>query len=713
MTPFDLASLRPLFAPRSVAMIGASNDENKVGGRPLAFLKRAGFTGTIVAVHPAADTVQGLPAFRSLAAAGPVEHAIIALAAKDVLPALEDCAAQGVKAVQVFSSGFADAGRVAEQDALLRTARKAGMRMVGPNSLGLFNAVDGFFGTFATALDGAWPAARSDGNNIGLASQSGAFGSYCYALAQARGLGFSHMIATGNEADVDVAECIAYLAQDSATRVIVATFEGCRDGDRLIEALRQARDAGKPVLVMKAGASAAGAQAAATHTGSLAGNDAVFDGILRQYGAWRAQTFDGLIDVAYALCIDRKRDLGREDGRLAVLTTSGGVGVLVADAASAAGLQLPGLPAAAKAELSEWLPAATASNPLDTSTSVLGDMALVARAIGLMVDRVQPSTVLAFLAHVGRNPAHWAQLRGPLLALVAQRPGTRFVLSMLAPPSVRAELERHGVALFEAPERAITAFQAITRLGAAVSDVPPRQGGLVGQARPGRGTVLDEARSKAVLAAAGIAVPEERVAQSAAEALSIAVELGAARYALKIVSPDILHKTEAGGVALDVAAKDAADCWQEIVTTVRGKLPQARIDGVLVTPMLRSGIDAILSAQLDPVFGMVVMFGLGGTWVEVFKDVAFRAAPFDAAEARRMIEQTRVAGLLAGVRGSAAIPIEEVAAAIASFAKHVAARSGEIESIEVNPWRLHAGGCLALDAVVVLRNPEPVTGVNA
>lgn len=709
MTTFDPASLRPLFAPRSVAMIGASNDQNKVGGRPLAFLKRAGFGGSVIPVHPAAETVQGLRAYRSLAAAGPVEHAIIALAARDVLPAIRDCAAHGVKAVQVFSSGFGDAGRVAEQDELLRIAKEAGMRMIGPNSLGLFNAVDGFFGTFATALDGAWPAARSDGNNIGLASQSGAFGSYCYGLAQARGLGFSHMVATGNEADVDVAECIAWLAQDTSTRVIVATFEGCRDGDRLIEALRLARAANKPVLVMKAGASAAGAQAAATHTGSLAGDDAVFDGILRQHGAWRARSLDALIDVAYALCVDRKRDLAREDGRLAVLTTSGGVGVLTADAASDAGIELPGLPAEGKAALAEWLPTATASNPLDTSTSVLADMGLVARAMGLLVDQVRPSTALAFLAHVGRNAAHWAQLREPLLALVAARPETRFILAMLAPPAVREDLERHGIALFEAPERAVAAIQAMTSLGKSVSPAQARQPAPRPPTRSA-GTTLDEARSKAVLAAAGIAVPEERVARTADEARAIAVGMGARRYALKIVSADILHKTEAGGVALDVAAEDAGDCWQSMVDTVRGKLPAARIDGVLVTPMAPAGIDAILSAQCDPVFGMVVMFGLGGTWVEVFKDVVFRAAPFDAAEARRMIEQTRVAALLAGVRGGSAVSVDEVAAAISAFSHHVATHAGDVESIEINPWRLSPAGGLALDAVVVRRSPEATQG---
>jgi acyl-CoA synthetase (NDP forming) len=712
MRDFDLASLRPLFAPRSVAMIGASGDENKVGGRPLAFLRRAGYRGLVVPVHPAAERVQGLPACRSIAAAGPVEQAIIALAAKDVLPAVRECAAQGVKAVQVFSSGFADAGRLAEQDALLRTVREAGMRMVGPNSLGLFNAVDGFFGTFATALDGAWPVARADGNNVGLASQSGAFGSYCYGLAQARGLGFSQMIATGNEADLDVAECIAYLAQDAATRVIVATFEGCRNGDRLIEALRLARAAGKPVLVMKAGASAAGAQAAATHTGSLAGNDAVFDGILQQYGAWRAPTLDALVDVAYALCVDRQRELGLENGRLGVLTTSGGVGVLIADAASAAGIALPAMPDPARAEMAHWLPAATAANPLDTSTSVLGDMALVARAMGVLVDQVRPGSVLAFLAHVGRNPAHWAQLRGPLLDLVAARPQTRFMLSMLAPAEVRAELEQAGVALFEAPERAVAAVAAMTRLGAAVSASTPRRN-LAGADRAARTTVLDEAQSKAVLAAAGIVVPEERVARSPAEAQAFAAELGAKRYALKIVSPDILHKTDVGGVALDVAAHDASPAWQALVAAVRANMPQARIEGVLVTPMARAGIDAILSAQRDPVFGPVVMFGLGGTWVEVFKDVVFRAAPFDAAEARRMIEQTRVARLLEGFRGGQAVSLDRVAEAIAAFSRHVAEQAGAIESIEVNPWRLHADGALALDAVVVQRHPHARRGVEA
>jgi len=226
------------------------------------------------------------------------------------------------------------------------------------------------------------------------------------------------------------------------------------------------------------------------------------------------------------------------------------------------------------------------------------------------------------------------------------------------------------------------------------------------------GRVLDEAKSKAVLVGAGIAVPEEQVARTADEAQSIANEMGARRYALKIVSADILHKTEVGGVALDVAAKDAGDYWRAMVETVRGKLPEARMDGVLVTPMAPAGIDAILSAQFDPVFGMVVMFGLGGTWVEVFKDVVFRAAPFDAAEARRMIAQTRVAALLAGVRGSAAVPIDQVAAAISAFSHHVAAHAADIESIEINPWRLSPAGGLALDAVVVQRSARAAQGEN-
>jgi acetate---CoA ligase (ADP-forming) len=275
--------LDPLFRPRSVAIVGASSDANKVGGRPLAFLRKAGWAGRILPVNPQGGEVQGVPAFRTLdAIPEPFDQAIIAVPASQVLATARECLARGVKALQVFSAGFGEGAGAADAQAQLKAmAAQAGARVLGPNSLGLFNAVDGFFGSFATALDGAWPAR----GGVGVATQSGAFGSYFFGMAQARGLGFSHFVATGNEADVDVADCVDFLAHDPDTRLIVVALEGCRDGRKLAAALQAARRAGKPVLAMKVGVSQAGAQAAATHTGSLAGEDRVIDAVFRAAGA--------------------------------------------------------------------------------------------------------------------------------------------------------------------------------------------------------------------------------------------------------------------------------------------------------------------------------------------------------------------------------------------------------------------------------------------
>ena len=263
--PLRPDTLEPLFDPSSVCIVGASSDPNKIGGRPLHFLKQAGYAGRIFPVNPSGTAVQGLPSYAVIEAIPvPVEHAIIAVPAALVERALDDCAAKGVKAVQIFTAGFSEAGEAgkAVQDRLAQKARDSNIRLVGPNSLGLFSVGNGFFGTFATALDGAWPRRGP----VALATQSGAFGSYAFGLSQGRNLGFSHFIATGNESDVDVSECIAWFARDPGTKVILATFESVKSGARLIEALRLARAARVPVIAMKVGSSEAGAAAAASHT---------------------------------------------------------------------------------------------------------------------------------------------------------------------------------------------------------------------------------------------------------------------------------------------------------------------------------------------------------------------------------------------------------------------------------------------------------------
>lgn len=310
-------SLAPLFEPRAIAVYGASSDPTKIGGRPLDFLKSSGFDGVLYPINPKAAQIQGLPAFATVSAVpGPVDLAIVAVPAPGVLAALEDCAAKGVGGAVVLSSGFAETGGqgVAWQAGITALARRTGMRVVGPNCMGLINVRRRLLGTFT-------PSAAGFGlvpGRISLVSQSGAFGGYCLSLIRQRGLGLNLWITTGNQCDVDVADCIAHFAGDDGTQVIVAYLEAATDKDRLVAAMALARERGKRVVVMKVGLSEAGAQAAASHTASLAGSDQVYEGLFRQYGVWRARSIDELFDVAYACSVNAPAPLGRRLGLLTV-----------------------------------------------------------------------------------------------------------------------------------------------------------------------------------------------------------------------------------------------------------------------------------------------------------------------------------------------------------------------------------------------------------
>jgi acyl-CoA synthetase (NDP forming) len=692
--PLDPASLAPLFRPRSVAIIGASDDQNKVGGRPIHFLKAAGFRGVIHPVNPRGGTLQGLATSRSLADIdGAIDQAIIALAAPQVLGALRDCVSRGIRAVQIFAAGFAEQGEEGQraQAEIAALVRDSGTRVLGPNSLGLFEVHDGFFGTFSTALDGAWPRAGS----VGLATQSGAFGSYAYGLAQARGLGFSAFVATGNEVDVDVADCVAWLARDDRTRVILVTLEGARDGRRLMAALAMARGAGKPVIAMKVGVSAAGAVAAASHTGSLAGADALYDAAFRQAGVHRAGTIEEMIDVAYA-CSATRPPSGK---RLGIATTSGGVGVLLADAASAHGLELPQPSDEVRRQVTELVPFASGRNPLDTSAAILGDMAMFARLLDLMIAGCELDSVLCFLAHVGRNAAHMAQLEPALVALRARHPDKTVMLSLLCDAEVTARLERAGFLVFAEPSRAVRALAAATRLAvrppSALRHVPEIQ---PPQHFPSR---LTEHEARAVLAKAGIAVAAECVATTADEGREAARALGFP-VAMKILSADVAHKSDIGAVLLDLKTEnEVAAGFDLILSRVREAMPDAAIAGVLVSPMVRGVAETILGARRDTVFGPVVMFGLGGVFVEIFRDVTFRAAPFGHDVAHAMIREIAAFPLLDGARGRPKADLDALAEALVRLSEFAAANADTVAEVDINPFVIGERGGFAVDALIV------------
>ena len=414
----DPSSLLPLFQPDSVAVIGASSDPTKLGSIPVAHMKASGFKGPLYPVNLKAATIQDLPAYASLRAVpGPVDLAIIAVAEQHVLAALRDCALKGVRAAVLFTSGFAEvseAGRQAQEE-IKALARGAQMRLLGPNCMGLVNFTNRLVATFHLAFGPALaPAGR-----MGLISQSGAFGGVAYQVAQDRGLGYSLILTTGNEGDVDVADGVAYLAQDPGTAVIMIYLEGSRDGAKLAAALALARQRRKPVVCLKVGRTEAGVAAIASHTAALAGTDEIFDAMFRQHGVHRAQTMEEFFDIGYAAA--QARALPRNE-RLGVITVSGGVGVLMADAA--AGYDLDVAPASPSLQdgIRAMVPFAATRNPIDVTGQVVSDMGILDRAMEMTAKDGGYPSLACFLGSIGRSPVNAPRSTPPAASSSTSRP---------------------------------------------------------------------------------------------------------------------------------------------------------------------------------------------------------------------------------------------------------------------------------------------------
>ncbi|MGQ3069983.1 MAG: acetate--CoA ligase family protein [Ferrovibrionaceae bacterium] len=696
-------SLHPVFVPQSVAVVGASSDPDRIGGRLLRFLIESGFAGAVYPVNRSgAAEIQGLPAFASVSAIpGSIDQAVIVVPEAGVEAALRDSIAKGVRCVLVLTSGFAEIGPEgrAQQDRLAAMCRAAGVRMLGPNSLGLLNVDTRYFATFSTVLYGLQPKPGT----ISLATQSGAFGSCAYGMATQRGLGLSKIIATGNEADIDVAECIDYLAEDPQTQVICAALESCRDGNRLRAALLKAAAAGKPVLVMKVGRTEAGAAAATTHTGALAGNDAIFDTVFAECGAWRPQSIEEMLDIAYFCTVTGRLP---DDAGIGVVTGSGGIGVLMADHASEQGLTLPPLHDDGVAATRALLPFAVAANPLDMTAQVTSVPDGIPRTIEIMLSHVDCGTVIAYLAHMGLAPKRFEATRDRLAELRGQHPGKVIVLVMLSVAEANEGLEAVGIPVFADPSRAVLAVAAAARMADRrrhLWQAGPAPAAPAPADRDPLGDVATEVAAKRVLAAAGIPSLPERLCATADEAVAVAEVMGFPVVA-KIASPDIQHKTEIGGVILRIEdAEGLRQAFATLLSRAADRAPRARLQGVLVTPMAGSGIETILGVHVDPTFGPMIMYGAGGTAVELYRDVAFASAPVSSGQARRLLDRVRSTALLRGWRGAPAADEAALVDAICSLSAFAMRHAEAIDSVDINPLLVRRQGVVCLDAVITPR----------
>lgn len=692
------AGIAALLAPQSVAIVGASDDPRRIGGRPLAYMKRFGFAGRLIPVNPTKATVQGLAAVPTVDdIEGTIDFALIAVPAKLVPEAVRASARKGAGTALIFSSDFAEAGEAgaALQAELVGIARDTGIRIIGPNCLGAFNAATGFVPSFSGTFERGAPKP----GGLAIASQSGAYGSHIYHLTTQRGLGTSYFLTTGNECDVTVGEAIGLLAQDDAVHTICAYMEGVKDGAQLVESLEIARALRKPVGIMKVGRSAIGAVAASSHTASLAGEDAVYDAVLRQHGAIRVRTTEEMLDIASA-ARPRVYPVGR---RVGLLTISGGAGVLMADECDAQGLEVPPMPEDVQAELKKAVPFCAPRNPVDVTAQVFNDMSLVTTFVKAMMDRGGYDSVVAFWTTVAGGPTIAGPLRDAMAEGMKGHEGRLVIQSLIADPEVTAEYEKAGYPVFEDPSRAIAALGALTRIGEAFAKGRAEEP-AVPAADPLPAGDLGEAEARDLLAAAGVPMARDETAASAAEALLAAESFGG-KVVLKVASPDIAHKTDVGGVMLGVPHAEAAAAYEAMMARVAEAAPGARLEGALVSPMLPEGVDLILGAKRDPVFGPVVLVGLGGVFTEVLKDVSFRRAPVSEATALEMLGELKGAALLQGARGAAPCDLGAVARAVSALSVFAVAHAAEVESVEVNPLRAFPGGapaaCLGLDALIV------------
>ena len=562
-------SLDALLSPRVVAVVGASDNATRIGGRPLRYMRESGFSGIVYPVNPTRDTVQGLKSWPSIGELPQTpDVAILSVPADATEAAVSECVARGVKAAIVFSAGFAETGPhgAARQQRLVEIARAGDLRLLGPNCLGVMNPGQGFYGTFSVVLD----TEPLQPGPIGIVSQSGAYGAHIAHLARRRRLGVSQWITTGNEADIDVAEALAHVVEDSETRVLMVYAEGVRNRDTFLAALDRARTLRKAVVFMKTGRSAVGAQAAASHTAALAGSDAVFDAILRQYGVWRAASTAEQIDIAYACA----RGIYPEGARIGIFTMSGGFGIQLADDAEANGLDVSPMPEDAQQELKELLPYCSPRNPVDATAQAVSDFSILTRCVASMMTK---GGYDIFAGIFGSGPATktFAEpLRAAILKAFEGRETSVKALTMSAPPEIVASYEQEGFLVYEDGSILAKAMGALVRFrknfdAAASAEAPA----ICPVASLPEGA-LSEHTAKRILAEAGISFPPE-ILVAPGEDTGLAAERLGLPVVLKISSPDIPHKTEVGGVAVNIrSAEEARERAAQILARAQEKAPR-------------------------------------------------------------------------------------------------------------------------------------------
>jgi acetyltransferase len=715
-------NLDAIFSPHSLAVIGASNTPGKVGHDIFVNILKGGYRGTLYPVNPKARSVSSVKAYPTISdVPDSVDLAMIILPPRPALTAIEEAIDKGVKGVVIVSAGFREVGGegLEIENTIVDLCRQAGVRMVGPNCLGVINPLSN------VRLNASFSARMPKAGNISFISQSGALCTAVLDFAADRDFGFSKFISIGNKADIDELDLLRYFHKDEDTEVIMLYLEELRRGPEFIKAVKEITSGDfrpTPVLVIKSGRTAAGAQAAASHTGALAGTEGVYDAIFQQSGIIRVDSIDELFDFATAFAYKNESALGKfrrkvpAGNRVAIVTNAGGPGIVATDMTVSSGLQLAGFREETIEVLASHLPkTANLQNPVD----VIGDapMDRYENALAAVIRDEGVDGALVIL-----TPQSMTDVLGTAEAIVriarrSSKPILCCFMGIIDVSSGVKYLQEHGVPVFKFPENAAKTFGALyqysqwlNRQRMAQFELRPdrdRASQIVRDWLEAGKTHIGELEGIELLRCYGFNVLSNELAKTEDEAAAIAADTGFP-VVLKIVSEQILHKSDAGGVVLGLDnPEDVKKAFGDIVKNAAEYSPEAVIDGVLVQKMAPAGSEVILGLNRYPVFGPLLMVGIGGIFVEVFQDVVFRLAPIGRNEARRMVRQIKGYRLFQGFRGRPPADVEIIEKSLVSLS-NLAVNHPEIIELDINPLLIHdkGQGATAADCRIILKQPE-------
>lgn len=691
--------LQPMFSPKSIAIIGASEGKGKISARPLTLLKQSGYKGEIYPVNPKYEEISGYKCYKNIESLPEnIDLAIIAIKASEVLPALESLAKRSIKSAVVFSSGFSEIGEEGydAQRRLTEFIERTGIPVCGPNSLGLYNLKDGVLATFAVV-----EFEKMD--PIAFITQSGAVGTFTYRLMNELGLGYQYSVSTGNEAGVDFFDYVKYFSKQKEIKAIGGYLEGARNFDKMNEAIELCQLNDKPFVLMKVGTSEKGAQAATSHTASLAGNASIYSSYFKKKNVIQVNDEEELIDT---LTLFTKAKISPQRGGVALVTTSGGAGIIMTDRCEENEIQLAELTPKTRSKLKDILPAfAAIENPIDVTAQIVYNPDKLLECLDVVLADEQVEVCVLYLQTMDAVASNII----PKLSQISRETNKTFVVCWTAALEKTKELLRNSeICWVPTPSRAIKAVKNFMQYN--------KQKDLLSKqlhVEPERLTApvsmdfisgaLNEFEGKKKLSQYGISIPKGNLVNRIEDAMKTADLIGYP-VVLKAVSKQIAHKSDAGAVKINIQTEDELKlAYEEVLANAKKYDPNVEIQGILVEKMIDNGIEVIIGAVQDPLFGPSIMFGLGGVFVEVLKDVVMRPAPVTKFDAYEMIQSIKGYPLLKGFRGTGPYDIDALAETIVKVSEFCMDQKDWLHELDINPVIVHeeGKGVTALDALIV------------